>query len=207
METARPFDVKAGEEIAHIDFHVPLAITGYGGGFLVEGLILPPPAPGPGMGSVSGHVYRADTGAPVAGAILHLNRQHLNLDQVVGNAPAPSPLAERSGTDGAYTFALVEPGDYSVHVERQGFAPIGGQGPPDTQPSPIFLETGQHLGNLDYKLQPTGAISGSVRDQDGGPLKGLVVTAFCSRAGSLTTGRVDAGRVFSLAMMLQIFIM
>jgi hypothetical protein len=147
------------------------------------------------MGSVSGHVYRADNGAPIAEAIIHLNR-HLDRDQIDGDAPVPSSLAARTETDGAYTFPVVEPGDYSVRLEHQGFAPMTEEGPKESEPHPsqISIATGQHLGNLDYKLQPTGAISGSVRDQDGVPLQGLFVTAFCSSPGSPGAVRADTGR-------------
>jgi hypothetical protein len=197
METAQPLDVKPGEEIAHTDFHVPLTITGTPG-LLRPGKRFLPPAPGPAMGSVSGHVYRADNGVPIAGAIIHLNR-HLNRDQIDGDAPVPSPLAARTETDGAYTFPVVEPGDYSVRLEHQGFAPMTDEGPTQSEPHPsqISVATGQHLGNLDYKLQPTGAITGGVRDQDGVPLQGLVVTAFCSAPGPLSAGRAEAGRATS----------
>lgn len=195
LETARSLDVKPGEEIAHIDFHVPLAITGNVGLLRPGQRILPPPAPRPGLGSVSGHIYRADNGAPIAGAIIHLIR-HRERDQIEGDAPVPSPLAARTETDGAYTFPAVEPGDYSVRLEHQGFAPMTEEGPTESEPHPsqIPIATGQHLGNLDYKLQPTGAITGSVRDQDGVPLQGLVVTAFCSSPGSPGAGRTEAGR-------------
>jgi protocatechuate 3,4-dioxygenase beta subunit len=195
MEKAQAVEVKPGQEIANLRFRFPLTLSGILGVLKPAQQILPFPSPGPTMGSVSGHVYRADTRQPIAGAILHLN-PFRDPDQIQGDAAVPSPLAARTGSDGAYTFAQVEPRQYGVDVERQGFAPLTLNGPAANQPNPgqIFIAAGQHLGNLDYKLQPTGAITGSVRDQDGVPLQGLVVTAFCSRADSLTTDRVEAGR-------------
>jgi hypothetical protein len=195
MEKAQAVEVKPGQEIDNLRFRFPLALSGTLGGLRPAQQILPFPSPGPTMGSVSGHIYRADTGAPIAGAIIHLN-SFRDPDQVRGDAPVPSPLAARTGSDGAYTFAPVEPRDYGVEVEHQGFAPLALNGPPENRPNPaqISIASGQHLSDSDYKLQPTGAISGSVRDQDGVPLQGLVVTAFCSRAGSGSTNRADAGR-------------
>jgi hypothetical protein len=194
IEKAQLLDVHPGEEISNIRFHIPLALTG-SVGLLEEGQqVLPLPSLGPSMGSVSGHIYRADTGAPIAGAIIHLIH-YFERAQFEGSAPVISPQAARTGTDGAYEFASLEPGAYTVRVERQGFAPMSGHQPTETGPGPsqILLERGQHLGNLDYKLQPTGAISGSVHDQDGVPLQGMLVTAFCSSSGTTVEAHAEAG--------------
>ena len=86
------------------------------------------------MGSVSGHVYRADTGAPIAGAILHLNR-YRDRDQIEGNAPVPPPLAARTGPDGSLHFCSGGTRDYGVDLERQGFAPLTLNGPPANEPN------------------------------------------------------------------------
>jgi hypothetical protein len=195
MEKAQAVEVKPGQEIDNLRFRFPLALSGTLGALRPAQQIMPFPSPGPTMGSVSGHVYRADTGQPLAGAVLYL-KPFRDRDQGLGDAPVPSPLAARTGPDGAYTFAQVEPRDYGVHVEHPGFALVTLNGPSSNQPNPgrVSIASGQHLTDLDYKLQPTGAISGSVRDQDGVPLQGLLVTAFCSRAGSGNTGRADAGR-------------
>jgi hypothetical protein len=195
IEKAEVVAVKPGQEISNLRFRFPLALSGTLGVLKPAQQILPFPSPGPTMGSVSGHVYRADTRQPVAGAILHLNPFRAP-EQIQGDAPVPAPLGARTGSDGAYTFAVVEPRDYGVEVEHPGFVPLTLNGPPANEPNPgrISIAPGQHLANLDYTLQPTGAISGSVRDQDGVALPGLFVTAFCSRADSPTGGRADAGR-------------
>ena len=192
MEKAQIFEVKPGEEIAHLCFRFPLALSGSPGVLRPAQQIQPLPSPGPTMASVSGHVYRADTGAPIAGAILHLNR-YRDRDQMEGNAPVPPPLAARTGPDGSYTFTTVAPGDYGIDLERQGFAPLTLNGPPANEPNTcrISLETGQHLGGLGYKLQPAGAISGSVRDEDGVPLQGMFVTVFCSLPTLSESGRAN----------------
>jgi protocatechuate 3,4-dioxygenase beta subunit len=181
MQKAQIFEVKPGEEISHLSFRFPLALSGSPGALEAAQQIQPLPSPGPTMASVSGHIYRADTGAPIVGAILHLYPYRVH-DHIFGDAPVPSPLTARTGPDGSYTFATVAPGDYGIDVERQGFARLTLDGPSENEPKPgrISLETGQHVGNLDYKLKPTGAISGSVRDQDDVPLQGMFVTAFCS---------------------------
>ncbi|MGA2075541.1 MAG: carboxypeptidase-like regulatory domain-containing protein [Terriglobia bacterium] len=195
METAQLLEVKPGEEISNIRFQIPLALMGNVGILRVGQQVLPPPSTGAGMGSVSGHIYRADTGAPIAGAIIQLIH-HFDPAQIEGSAPVFSPQAARTGTDGAYAFACVEPGAYTIRLQRQGFAPMSGQQPTETDPGPsqISLESGQHMDNLDYRLQPTGVISGTVHDQDGVPLQGLTVTAFCSRPSSTNENRPEAGQ-------------
>ncbi len=195
MEKAQAIEVKPGQEVTDLQFRFPLALSGILGALRPAQQILPFPSPGPTMGSVSGHVYRADTGAPIAGAILHLHPIRAP-DRVQGDAPVPSPLAARTGPDGAYTFATVEAREYGVSVECQGFAPLSFEGSPERRPDPdrISISPGQEPANFDFKLQPTGAISGSVRDQDGIALQGLMVTAFCSNSGSPDTRRAEGGR-------------
>jgi hypothetical protein len=179
LETAQIFAVEPGKEIAHLRFRFPLALSGPLGSLRPAQQIQPLPSAGPTMASVSGHVYRADTGAPIARAILHLN-PYRNHGQIDGTAPVPSPLAARTGPDGSYTFAAVTPGDYGVDLERQSFVALIVGSANEPEPSHMSLETGQHLRDLDYKLQPAGAISGSVRDEDGVPMQGISVSAFCS---------------------------
>ena len=98
-------------------FHAGMIIALLCGAFAFRGQSTsaqaPPPQPQsqqPGpvhapTGSLSGHVYRADTGAPLAGVVLTLNFSRWQ--EPAAGPPAP-PAAVRSGPDGAYTFSSLE---------------------------------------------------------------------------------------------------
>jgi hypothetical protein len=51
----------------------------------------------------------------------------------------------------------------------------GGQQPP--RPTTISLAAGQKIENIDFRLDPAGAISGTVYDEDNKPIEGVMVTA------------------------------
>src|SRR5579863_5600455 len=69
------------------------------------------------MGALSGHVYRADTGAPLSGAVLTL---HLTRRQRLAIGPPAQPRAVRSGRDGAYTFSSLETNNYTIQIWPPG---------------------------------------------------------------------------------------
>jgi protocatechuate 3,4-dioxygenase beta subunit len=136
-------------------------------------------------GIISGHVTRADTGAPIAGVILALYPD----PWIVPGGPAPlPPLGARSGADGAYTFASVEPGSYRAQIQqRSGFVT------PERASGRISVVAGQGVQNIDFRLQPGGAISGSVHDEENDPIKGLNAFAFCKDEMSGRANSVKAG--------------
>ena len=63
------------------------------------------------LSSINGTIYDG-TDATVAGAVITLHREQSNTDRRV-----------TAGADGNYTALNLEPGTYSVRVEREGFAP------------------------------------------------------------------------------------
>jgi hypothetical protein len=63
---------------------------------------------------VSGHVRRADTGEPVAKAIVALHPR----DEATKPA---GPRVVSTGADGAFVLADVGPGLYVIEAERNGF--------------------------------------------------------------------------------------
>ena len=133
-------------------------------------------------GSIAGHVYRADTGAPLVGVVLtlHLTRWV----PPVGGPPAPPP-AVRAGADGAYTFSSLQPENYTIQIEqRSGFL---------APQSPIRRATvaaGQATQNIDFRLQPATAISGNVHDEYDDPLPGMTAAVFCQNPDLDPRGRL-----------------
>ncbi|HMD30365.1 MAG TPA: carboxypeptidase-like regulatory domain-containing protein, partial [Candidatus Acidoferrales bacterium] len=105
-------------------------------------------------GSISGHIYRGDTGAPLAGALVMLTSSAAAM--MNGSA---HPAGVRSGPDGAFGFATLGPETCTVQAQANGFVPQ------DFGPS-VPLANGQSVSNIDLRLQPAGVVSGSVRDQN-----------------------------------------
>jgi hypothetical protein len=110
-------------------------------------------------GKISGHVYRADNGEPLAKAIVTLLVDTYSPD-----------LMTRTESDGSYSFTNIDHGKYAVSASRTGF--ITG-----AHRSSILLENGKKLDNIDIRLQQASVISGRVTDPDGDPVEGVEIFA------------------------------
>ncbi len=141
------------------------------------------PLPEP-TASISGRVYRADDGAPVAKAIVSLDRVGVNLGD---------SLVMRTGPDGSYAFTNLESGTYTIAARHVGLAAAGyaqdkirSEG---TEATWIHVEEGQSINGKDVSLPPCSpqtcmspqpqrtaspsqwVVSGSLRDEDGDPIE------------------------------------
>ena len=122
---------------------------------------------------ISGHVYRADTGAP-------LPKTQVTLIPVTGTSM--NITGERRYTladiDGFYSFTQVAPGTYTVGASRNGFIARYF----DDVASPvdariIAISSEERLGRIDIRLVSAGVISGTVFDDDNQPLMTVQVEA------------------------------
>ena len=127
----------------------------------------------PALGQVSGHIYRSDTGAPIAKAEVALIPVKINPD--VREDPRFFTITD---ADGAYTFSKVGPGTYSVVANHAGFVSR------DIDPDRSFedadrfnLASGQVLDKIDVRLVPAGVIAGTVTEEDNQPLAAVMVEA------------------------------
>lgn len=122
-------------------------------------------------GKISGHVYRADTGEPLARAVVRL------LPSGSRNQPAPAPQSTRTGADGAFLFAVVNPGNYTVLAEHAGFvSEFYGEREPGGAAQPIKLASGENHEKADILLVAAGVISGTVYDEENEPIEAIDVT-------------------------------
>src|SRR5262245_10535177 len=151
---------------------------------LAGGLTFPqnPSAPTSQPGAISGVVIDSTTQRPVAGAIV----------QIAGApaaAPAPgvfvavgSPRPQMTADRGRFVFEDLPAGaSYTVTATKYGFldGAYGRRGPAGAgnQPRRITLASGQWLRDLRVEVIKPGTIAGTIRNENGEPLVGVIVRA------------------------------
>ncbi len=131
--------------------------------------------PGPNA-QVLGRVVDADSKAPIAGARVMLFR--------VLQAPPVEPMMPPSTVtdeNGRFAFGGLEPGRFSVNVQKQGYVI-------DPLSAPrLDLQAGQ-AASLEIALARGGVLAGRILDQHGEPLSDMRVSAL--RANSERDGRL-----------------
>ena len=141
---------------------------------LTAGLMLaqeaPPPASAKTTGTVAGKVVNSTNGEPVRKVSVVLQRW---------NAGSGVSYSVQTDANGRFLIDDVEPGEYVVVIERQGFLfkPPGAANAPNP---PLKLGKGQAVRDLSIPLTPLGVIAGRVFDEDGVPLRGASVSALHS---------------------------
>jgi hypothetical protein len=143
----------------------------------------------PGTGTVTGHVYCADTNAPSRVASVQLepvkDTKRSGTSHFSGDAPASG--ISRTGFDGSFTLAKVPPGSYYVVASAQGYlSPMPNDDesddvepqPPPGQPAVVIPRVdvqADQAASIDIRLERGAAISGAVRFDDGSPASGVMV--------------------------------
>ena len=143
----------------------------------------------PGTGTVTGHVYCADTNAPSRVASVQLepvkDTKRSGTSHFSGDAPASG--ISRTGFDGSFTLAKVPPGSYYVVASAQGYlSPMPNDDesddvepqPPPGQPAIVIPRVdvqADQAASIDIRLERGAAISGAVRFDDGSPASGVMV--------------------------------
>ncbi len=113
------------------------------------------------LARVSGHVLRADTGEPVAKAIVTLHPQ----DAAAGQS---GERVISTGPDGVFVLSGVGPGTYAIEAERNGFVFKFGR------EAALKVRAGEDA-SINIRLSPAAVISGVVLDPDQEPVEGLPV--------------------------------
>jgi hypothetical protein len=121
-----------------------------------------PPADKPpaGTGRIAGRIVAAQTGRPLAGAVVTaLSYEVLN-----------PPRSVRTGRDGRFEFTALRAGRYRVDVRLDGYLPLEyGQRRPPELGRPIDLRDGEQFDRADFSLPRASAIEGTVYDEFGDP--------------------------------------
>src|ERR1035441_8429130 len=122
-----------------------------------------PPVP-PKTGSIAGVAIDEKSGEGIAKALIILRR-----DQQGG-------LGEITDAKGKFTLRDVDPGVYTLSVERDGYVAVRGQ------PQTVSVQAGKTTSDVKLKLLRTGAVSGRILDADGDPISGVGVVILPARA-------------------------
>jgi hypothetical protein len=135
---------------------------------LTAGIMLaqdaPPPTPAKTTGSVDGKVVNTANGEPVRKVSVLLQPR---------NGAKGVSYGVVSGGNGRFVIEDVEPGEYTISADHQGFMVKvpGASGAPFP---PVKVEKGQVV-ELTIPLIPLGVITGRVMDEDGDPVRGAQV--------------------------------
>ena len=132
------------------------------------------PPPSRGNGAISGIVVAGTSGTPVPDAVV-------SLSPLTGfQLPADYPPRQMTDARGRFAFLnLPDTGQFQLTAAKFGFLDGGygrESGPTDAL-RPISLANGAWAGNLRVTLWAPGTISGTVRDETGEPVVGIIVRA------------------------------
>jgi len=129
---------------------------------------------------VQGEVIHEPGGQPLKKAKVELHPE----DKENGTA-----YKATSDIEGRFKFDKVEPGNYTLSLERGGFLEAGKRHGSHT----LTLQPGQEIKDLLLRMQPSAVITGRVLDDDGDPLPGVNVIVSKYGASSLQRGVVGGG--------------
>ena len=123
--------------------------------------------------SLQGTVVNAQTGEPVRKAQVMIVSQPEASG--IGNR---EPIIVSTDLSGHFSASGLEPGKYHLRAEANRFVPQGyGERRPGGFGKQLILGSGQNADGLTFRLEPSGAITGTVRDEDGDAVQGARVQA------------------------------
>ncbi|MBV8897050.1 MAG: carboxypeptidase regulatory-like domain-containing protein [Acidobacteriaceae bacterium] len=124
---------------------------------------------------VAGRVTNELTGEPLRKATVQLAKR-INAPVEFENGKSPPGYSTTSLPDGSFKFENVEPGEYALSGNRNGYL-NGEYGAKNRhrRGSILSLSPGQQLTDVSFALTPQSVITGKVIDQDGDPVNGAMV--------------------------------
>jgi hypothetical protein len=123
--------------------------------------------------TLKGRVLRADTGAPLARAVVSLLLSDLRAVPLDPDSPnRKPPVLPETITDDLGRFELTDlpVGSYTLTASRTGFVTLSyGQRSAFSASRPIEVRGGQTVDALDVRLPRGAVLTGQLLDQDGHP--------------------------------------
>jgi hypothetical protein len=146
-------------------------------------------------GRITGRVTDAMSGAPIAGARVTL----LMVVDVPGGTFGRRPRQSTTDANGAFGFDGVEPGQYTLSVEKTGLASypdVFGDGPPER----LTINTNDEDPQLRIALKKGAVIAGRILNAAGEPEANLQVSALkrTDKAGPIGFAQVGHGQTNDL---------
>lgn len=135
-------------------------------------------------GSLQGQVTNAKTGEPVRRVNLTLRPMPApGMGGGISMSMAPAaPFAATTDAEGKFRIENVEPGNYRLMAERQGFVRGEyGARPNAMMGTTIHVSSGQELKDLGFKLTPQAVVIGRVLDEEGEPIARAQIQVLRSR--------------------------
>src|SRR3954468_17353681 len=114
---------------------------------------------------VAGHVVDANTGRPVAGAVIWA------AGSAASSTPgASSPVRVMTNAAGLFVFRGLEAGSLVLTAAKGGYVNSrAGQGRPDGSAQPIDIAAGTRITDVKIRIWRCASISGTVLDELGDP--------------------------------------
>ena len=134
----------------------------------------PPPPDTPAL--AAGEIRNSVDGAPI-------ERAHIVLQKFANGGT--DRYGAFTNAEGKFTIPNLPPGEYSIMLDKTGFVDTNGP-----SGKSLTLHSGDKKDALQWKLTPTGSITGQVLDADGRPVESiLVMTDTGDRRGAVTDDR------------------
>ena len=144
--------------------------------------------PGQRTGMIVGQVVDATTGAPVGEAIIRLS-----MPKYLENLPTTPKGRVMADGEGRFFFADLPAGEYFVQATKDGYAPgTYGQRRAWGQSLLLSLGEGERLSDVKVRLWKYAVIAGTVMDEAGEPVVGVVVRALIK---DVVAGRTRYGNL------------
>jgi protocatechuate 3,4-dioxygenase beta subunit len=145
-------------------------------------------------GLVMGQVVDADTGQPIAGAIVRLAMRNAAAAQAArsgtpGPPVPPLQLVELTDNEGRFLFHDLSKGNVSLNATAPGYMVPAGPGGRGGAPNrPVAVGDGERVFDQKIRLVRFATISGTVVDEAGDPAVGFIVEASKRKTPGVASG-------------------